>query len=75
MGVLAGCDARRRARSMAIPCKRTVTQQRARQRSQNVQVIHFQILSFPVSKHPMNKCRFVAVLQLLAKSFVAEHLR
>ncbi len=42
MGVLAGCDARRRARSMAIPCKRTVTQQRARQCGQNVQVIHFQ---------------------------------
>ena len=45
MGVLAGCDARRRARRMAIPCKRPATQQRARQRSQNVLVIHLQVLS------------------------------
>ena len=40
MGVLAGCDARRRARRMAIPCKRPATPQRARQCSQNVLVIH-----------------------------------
>jgi len=44
MGVLAGCDARRQARSMVIPCKRLATRQRARQCSQNVRVIHGQTL-------------------------------
>ena len=39
MDVLAGCDARRWTRRMAIPCKRTATQQRARQCSQNVLVV------------------------------------
>ncbi len=45
MGVLVGCDARRRARRMAIPCKRPATQQRAYQCSQNVQVIVSRLLS------------------------------
>ena len=45
MGVLAGCDARHRARCMVTPCKRPVTLQRACQCSQNVQVIQRQALS------------------------------
>lgn len=45
MGALAGCDARRRARRMAIPCKRPATPQRARRHSQNVQVIVSRLLS------------------------------
>ena len=45
MAALAGCDARRRSRRMAIPCKRSATQQRARQHSQNVQVIVSRLLN------------------------------
>jgi len=44
MGALAGCDARRRPRRMAIPCKRPATPQRARQYGQNVQVIVYRLL-------------------------------
>ena len=45
VGALAGCDARRRARGRAAPCKRPATPQRARQCSQNVQVIISRLLS------------------------------
>ena len=45
MGVPAGCNARRRLRGMAIPCKQPATPQCARQRGKNVQVIHGQPLS------------------------------
>jgi hypothetical protein len=45
LAVLAGCDARRRGRRMAIPCKRPATQQHARQCSQNVRVINEQALT------------------------------
>ncbi len=49
MGALAGCDARRRSRRMAIPCKRPATRQRARQRGQNVRVIVSRLLKFRTS--------------------------
>jgi len=59
MGVLAGCDARRRARRMAIPCKRPATQQRARRCGQNVQLIHEQTLkeieAMEILMHAMKK--------------------
>ena len=56
MGVLAGCDARRRMRRMAIPCKQTATTQRARQCNQNVQVIRGQTLNAPcIYADPLSK--------------------
>ncbi len=57
MGVLAGCDARRLARRMAIPCKRQATPQRARQHSQNIQVIHLQALILFFQSHPFKWLR------------------
>jgi len=62
MGVLVGCGARHRSRSMVIPFKRPATQHRAHPCSQNVLVIHGQSLNDAESMQ-----RFAAVFVHAAK--------